>query len=121
MEEYKYNFEKLEIWNLAIDLSVDIYKITTKFPEEEKYGIISQLRRASSSISANIAEGSTRLSDKDKGRFIQIAFGSTIEVLNFLILSARLDYISNEELEYYRINISKLSNKINSYYKFVVN
>lgn len=120
MEGHTYNFEKLEIWNLAIDLTIEIYDCTSKFPETEKYGIVNQLRRASSSITANIAEGSTRLSERDRGRFIQIAFGSAIEVLNFLILSNRLGFIADEALEAFRIKISKLTNKINAYHKFVL-
>ncbi len=61
---YKYNFEKLEIWNLAIDLSLIVYELTSNFPSDEKFGITNQIRRASTSISANIAEGSSRSSLK---------------------------------------------------------
>ena len=85
--EYQYNFERLEIWELSISFSVEIYSATGKFPPTEKYGLISQIRRAANSISANIAEGNSRLGNKEKARFIQIAYGSAIEVLNHLILS----------------------------------
>jgi four helix bundle protein len=57
---YTYNFEKLDIWKISMELAVRVYKITEEFPSSEKYGIINQLRRASSSISANIAEGMSR-------------------------------------------------------------
>lgn len=113
---YIYNFEKLEIWKLAIDLSVVIYKTTELFPVEERYGLTSQLKRASSSISANIAEGLSR-GGKDSARFIQIAFGSTIEVLNHLILSNKIGYISDETLGNYRKSILELTNKLNSFHK----
>lgn len=99
-----------------MELAVNIYKITDSFPPSEKFGIINQLRRAASSISANIAEGMSR-TGKDKARFVQIAFGSTIEVLNFLILCEKVGYINNETLEIFRIQILELTNKLNSFHK----
>ena len=120
MKDYTYNFEKLEIWNLAIKLSVNIYRLTNNFPKEEKFGITNQLRRASYSISANIAEGTSRFGEKDKARFIQIAFGSAVEVLNFLILSTELGFMNNENLEKLRKDISELTNKLNSFHKSIL-
>jgi len=113
---YTYNFEKLEVWKIAMELAVRVYKLTDEFPSSEKFGIINQLRRASTSVSANIAEGMTR-GGKDKARFIQVAFGSTIEVLNFLILSEKVGYISTETLENFRVQILELTNKLNSFHK----
>jgi len=72
-EKHLYPFEKLEIWRLSVEIATKIYAITTSFPGEEKFGIISQLRRAATSVSANLAEGASRLSNKDKARFFQIA------------------------------------------------
>jgi four helix bundle protein len=120
MENYIYNFEKLEVWNIAIRLSVNIYRLTNDFPREEKFGIISQLRRASSSISANIAEGTSRISVKDKARFIQISYGSAIEVLNFLILSQELGFMKSEDLVTFRKEISELTNKLNAFHKSIL-
>ena len=100
-----------------MQLSLDIYSLTRQFPGEEKFGMISQLRRASSSISANIAEGVARTSKKDRARFIQIAYGSAIEVLNFLILSNKLNYIKEEQLLRFRQEIAKLTNKLNTFHK----
>ena len=114
---YKFPFEKLEIWELAIGLSVRIYKITQDFPQSEKFGITNQLRRAANSVSANIAEGSGRLSVKDKANFFQVSYSSLLEVLNFLIISEKLGFISNQILEDQRKLISELSNKINAYHK----
>jgi len=116
-----YNFEKLEIWKLAIQLAVNVYKTTKKFPEEEKFGLVSQLRRSASSISTNIAEGVARFSSKDKARFIEIAYGSTIEVLNHFLLSKELQFIDESELVFYRESINELSNKINAFYKNLKN
>lgn len=114
--EYEFNFEKLEIWNLAIELALTVYNLTKKFPEDEKYGITMQMRRASTSVSANIAEGMTR-SGKDRKRFLQISFGSSIEVLNFLILVYKLNYITEEEYSEVRNQTQELTNKINAFYK----
>ena len=77
-----YSFEKLEVWKLAKDLCVYIYKLTSKFPPEEKFGLVSQMRRASVSIASNTAEGSSRVSPKDQSHFYTVAFSSTIELLN---------------------------------------
>jgi four helix bundle protein len=114
---HEYNFEKLEIWKLSIRLAVSVYRITKKYPEAEKYGLVSQLRRSASSISSNIAEGVSRFGTKDRARFIEIAYGSTIEVLNHFILSKELEFIDDVELESYRTTISELSNKINAFHK----
>jgi len=117
---YTYHFEKLDIWQLSVDMSVEIYKITKYFPSEEKFGIISQIRRASNSVSANIAEGMSRSSSKDKARFIQIAYGSAIEVLSHLILANRLEFIDDHSLDKVRINIMELTNKINAFHKSIL-
>lgn len=114
---HQYSFEKLEIWKLAISFAKDIYSTTKDFPDSEKFGIISQLRRAASSVSANIAEGSARTSINDKKRFFQISYGSLMEVLNFLILSQQLEFINDTQLAELRAKIEELSNKINAFHK----
>jgi four helix bundle protein len=116
MSTYVYNFEKLEIWQLSIALSVKVYKLTGHFPSDEKFGLTSQIRRATNSISANIAEGLSR-TKKDRARFIQISFGSAIEVLSHLILSEKLGYLDRESLIDLRTEINELTNKINSFHK----
>jgi len=113
----QFPFEKLEIWQLSIDLSVEIYNKTKNFPSEEKFGVTNQIRRAINSVSANIAEGSSRFSNKDRARFYEIAYGSLMEVLNFLILSKKLGFIDNESLLILRSELEKLANKLNAYYK----
>ena len=72
--------EKLDVWKRSIDLVVSVYRLTENFPSEEKFGLTSQIRRASVSIPANIAEGAARESDKEFVRFLSIAQGSTSEV-----------------------------------------
>lgn len=95
---YVYSFEKLEVWQLSRKLAVEIYLETKKFPREELYGISSQLRRASLSVSSNIAEGSSRFSEKDRAHFSVIAFSSLMEVLNQIIIANDLEYLSDERL-----------------------
>jgi four helix bundle protein len=90
------DFNDLNAWKKAHELTLYIYTLTQNFPKEEKYGIIIQLRRASSSIGANIAEGFSRYHFKDKIRFYYNARASAAEVQYFLILSRDLAYIDSE-------------------------
>lgn len=92
-----YSFEKLECWQRARQLAVWIYKNTKDFPTEEKFGIISQMRRASVSIASNIAEGSSRKTPKDQAHFSTIAYSSTVELLNDLIISNDLNFLSEKQ------------------------
>lgn len=91
------NFYDLEAWKKAHYLILEIYKITKEFPKEEKFGVTNQLRRAASSITANIAEGFARFHYKDKIRFYHQARGSNAEVQNFLLLSKDLQYIDSRK------------------------
>ena len=95
---YIYSFEKLEVWNVSKEFTKSIYKLTSTFPDSERFGLVSQLRRASVSICSNIAEGSARKSFKDKAHFTTMAFSSTVEVLNQLILSFELDFIKEKTI-----------------------
>ena len=74
------NFRNLEIWTRGIELVKEIYKLTSKFPSNEKFGLISQMQRASVSIPSNIAEGCSRNSDVEFKRFLEIAIGSSFEL-----------------------------------------
>jgi four helix bundle protein len=109
----QYSFEKLDIWNKSKDFAVKVYSVTKSFPNEEKFGLISQLRRSSISISSNIAEGSSRTSSKEQGRFYTIAFSSTIEVLNQLIISKELEILSIEDYQDLRDDIEHITAMIN--------
>lgn len=90
------SFLDLQVWQLAHALTVRVYEITNTWPQEEKFGITSQIRRAASSIGANIAEGFARYHFKDKVRFYHNARGSCAEVQNFIILAKDLKYTDNE-------------------------
>jgi four helix bundle protein len=79
---FTFNFEKLDVWQEAIQFANLIYEITTKFPEQERFGLTNQMRRAAVSISSNLAEGSSRASRTDFARFVEIATGSLFEVVS---------------------------------------
>lgn len=111
---YKHSFEKLIVWQESIELVELIYKLTKKFPSDERFGIISQLRRVSVSISSNIAEGTSRITNKDKAHFTTIAFSSTMEVLNQVIISRKLNFINEEEYLLLREKLHKTSNMLNA-------
>jgi four helix bundle protein len=110
----QFSFEKLIAWQKSKDLAVTIYKVTKKFPDEERYGLMSQMRRCSISISSNIAEGTGRNSMKDKARFTEIAFSSLIELLNQLILSYDLNFIAEDQYQLIRKDIEEISRMLNA-------
>lgn len=95
-----HNFRDLKVWQLSIDIVVDIYNITSKFPNEEKFGLISQIRRCAVSIPSNVAEGSGRGSNKDFARFLGIALASSYELETQLIISSKLEIISMNSLNF---------------------
>ncbi len=111
------HFYDLNIWKESNRLSVKIYEITENFPDNEKYGITNQLRRASSSVGANIAEGFGRFHYKDKIKFYYNARGSVCEVQNFLFLSQGLKYLSKEEARKIFSEYEQLNKRINSFIK----
>jgi four helix bundle protein len=112
MKAYQFSFEKLEVWQLARKLLVSVYRLTDHFPPEEKYSLISQMRRASLSVCSNLAEGSSRQTARDQSRFTTIAFSSMLELLNQLILSTDLGYLTTVELTQFRKDISVLTVKL---------
>lgn len=109
----EYAFERLDVWQNARNFAFHIYTLTKTFPEDEKYGITSQIRRASVSICSNIAEGSSRRSNQEKIRYIEMSYGSTLEVLNLLIICYDLKYISLEKNLEMRAFIEEITNKLN--------
>jgi four helix bundle protein len=91
------DFRKIKAWMLADDLAVAVYEVSKSFPREEIYGITSQIRRAASSVAANIVEGASRESAKDYAHFLQIARGSLAETQYFLHLAKRLGYLKDPQ------------------------
>lgn len=94
-----FRFEKLKVWHASRALAKEVYVATRQFPKDELFGLTSQLRRAASSISSNIAEGSGRNSDPDYAHFLEIAYGSTMEVASQLFLATDVGHISEPERE----------------------
>lgn len=92
-------FENFSVWQLSIGFATDIYKLSSTFPRHELYGITSQLRRSSTSISLNIAEGSGRTSDKEFSRYIDIAIGSCLESVSAFHICRNLEYINAESFD----------------------
>jgi len=105
-------FKELKVWQESIDLSVDIYAVCKTLPNEEKFGLISQLQRASVSVSANIAEGAGRNNKGEFYHFLGIATGSLSEVESLLALATRLKYIRTKELNLFDAKILKIQNML---------
>jgi four helix bundle protein len=89
------DFRRLEVWQIAHELTLGVYRVTKAFPTDERFGLTSQLRRACSSIESNLAEGCGRGSDSDFSRFVQMAMGSASEVECHLLLSKDLGYLDD--------------------------
>ena len=115
-----HKFKELEIWKRSRLFCLEIYKITSQFPESEKFGLTNQLRRASVSIPSNIAEGSSRSSNKDFERFLQITLGSAYEIETQLLIAYDLKFIDNEELEILSQNLESII-KMTSKFKSTLN
>ncbi|HEY1678022.1 MAG TPA: four helix bundle protein [Candidatus Sulfotelmatobacter sp.] len=96
------SFRNLKVWEKAHGLTLDVYRSSRCFPREEMYGVTSQMRRASASIAANIAEGSCRQGDIEFARFVQIAAGSASEVEYHLLLAHDLGFLA--EADYTRLS-----------------
>jgi four helix bundle protein len=110
---YTFSFERLDVWNKSRLLTKRIYKETNNYPDSERYGIVSQLRRAVISVCSNIAEGSSRKSKKDQLHFYNMAYSSLMETLNQLIISNDLDYLDSKSLEGLREEIHSVSRLLN--------
>ena len=112
--EYKYSFEKLEVWNDARNLVKMIYLHTNNFPERERFGLSSQMQRAVVSIVSNITEGVSRNSVKEKIRFVELAYGSLMELYCQLYVSVDLDYLTPNTFTLIKAEIDKIANKANA-------
>ena len=109
-----FRFEKLEVWQLAREFVGEIYGITRKFPKDEIFGLISQLRRAATSILLNIAEGSDRKSDIDFRRFLRMSLTSLEEVISGLYISLDQNFINQKDFEKLYEDAQRLAAKLNA-------
>ncbi|MCZ4245393.1 four helix bundle protein [Pedobacter punctiformis] len=109
-----YSFEKLDTWQKARIFRKEIYILIRKFPKEEIYGLTSQIKRSASSIGDCLAEGSARITAKDKAHYITMAYSSAIETVNHIIGAHDLEYIEEEEYIAFRLKLDELTNKLNA-------
>lgn len=117
----KYSFEKLAVWQDSRVMIKKLYLLTNSFPENEKFGLVNQMRRAAISIASNLAEGSSRTSTKDQAHFYQIVYSSAMELLNQLIISYDLQIIKESQYTDIRTDIESITYKINALRKAILN
>ena len=116
-----FGFEKLDVWQKSVDVADEVYRLTREFPDYEKFGLANQMRRAAVSISSDIAEGSSRESKKDFARFLQIAYGSVIEVVSQLHIAQRQDFIRKEDARKLYHNCEEIARMISGLKRSVGN
>ena len=112
-----FSFEKLIAWQNGRELAILIFKTTKNFPKDETFGLTSQMRRCSISIASNLAEGSGRSSMKDKARFSEIAYSSSLELLNQVILSHDFGYVDENQYIQIREKITEVNMLIDGLHK----
>ena len=109
------DFIKLKVWEKAHHLTLQVYRITKKFPSDERFGLTVQLRRAAASVPTNIAEGCGRDSERELARFMSIAAGSASEVEYQLRLACDLNYIQDEEYRELNQQVNEVKRMLNSF------
>ena len=114
------SFEKLDVYQKARVFKKKIKILTKNFPREERFGLISQLDRSVSSISANLAEGSGRASNMDQAHFTNISYASGLECIDHLNSALDLDYIDEPVYKELRIQLDVILSKLNALYKFQI-
>jgi four helix bundle protein len=107
------NFRKYNVWELGHEITLDVYKLSKQFPKDERFGITRQMRRCSSSVPANIAEGCGRETEKEFKRFLVIANGSATELEYFLILITDLEMAEKDSIEQLVEKVDKLKRSLN--------
>ena len=110
-------FKELEIWNSGKEIAIEIYKISNKFPMEEKYGISSQMQRAAVSVPSNIAEGSGRQYNKEFIQFLNLSKGSLYELMTQLEIVYELNYINESDFKGINEKCIILAKRINAMIK----
>ena len=115
------NFKELNVWKYAILLAKDIFHLVKKFPKDEKYSTVDQIKRCTISISSNIAEGSGRASEKEFAHFLSIAYGSSCELDSLHTVCKEVEYISENELNDFVDRIKTIQKMISSLQKMIKN
>ncbi len=116
-----FTFESIKAWQKAHAFTLFVYKLTRNYPEDERFGLTSQFRRAAISIEANIAEGYKKLSKADKLRFFNISEGSIAECRNYIILSRDLNFINEDQYCELFYTIEETSKLLTAYCKGIIN
>ena len=111
------SYRELRVWQLAVDIVIEIYRVTRAFPADEKFGLIAQLRRAAVAIPSNIAEGRGRLGAAEFRHFVSIARGSVAEVETQLAVAVALGYIGADEITILSAQLDELSKMLFSLYR----
>ena len=107
-------FRDYDVWKRGILFTAGIYVLAKNMPDSEKYGLISQVRRAAVSISSNVAEGCSRSSEKDFARFIEIALGSAFETETLLIICKEVGYLDESQLQVHMADLQIIQKELNS-------
>lgn len=116
-----FSFEQLEMWNLSMDFVTEIYELLKQFPENEKYALTSQIRRAAISVPSNIAEGTGRSSIKEKLHFNEIAMGSLVEVICQLNIAKRVGYINEDDFSRFKTIGARIGMMLSGYRRSMIN
>ena len=119
MDDKRFSFEGLEVYKAARVLVRDVYRLQHKFPKYETYALGDQIRRSSSSVTSNIAEGSGRNSFKEKSHFIEIAYGSLMEAFSQLQIAQDLDYLTQNDIDLIRsqfVSVAKMLSGLKNYF-----
>jgi four helix bundle protein len=121
MSYHIYSFEKLEVYQLARKFKIDIKLMSQGFPKEERFELVSQINRSSSSIAANLAEGSGRSSNFDQAHFTNMGYATGLETIDHLNTAVDMKYINEEKHTELRIKLDAILNKLNALYKYQIN
>ena len=108
----RHNFRRLDIWKAGIEIAKESYATTRIFPQEERYGLSSQMQRCGVSISSNIAEGTSRKSDKHFITYLENSLGSAYEWETQLIIAYEIEYISEDTFKHLELKIQNIQGKI---------
>ncbi len=107
------SYKELGVWQKALDLTSEVYRMTRHFPDGEKFGLTAQIRRASVSVAANIAEGWGRGTTKEYIQFLLVAWGSLMELETHAIIAGRLGYLSEEETVNLKVRAEEIGRMLN--------
>ncbi len=107
-----HRYQELQVWQKAVDLAVKIHKSTKEIPAEEKFGLISQIKKSAISIPSNIAEGAGRNGKKEFSNFLGIALASSFELHTQMIIANKLDFLSEHELRQLESELEHVQNMI---------